>query len=96
MQLSTPDCYLTQNVSLVKARSGMRPVNGSTGWMLWLETCTFIILIPMTIRFMDLGRPLGCAVPTKSGKLLLGLKDGLATIDLSTIDSLPHQGEGPG
>ena len=32
----------------------------------------------------ELGKMLGCAAPTRSGKLILGLRDGLASIDLST------------
>jgi sugar lactone lactonase YvrE len=35
-------------------------------------------------RIHELGQPLGCVAPTKSGKLILGLRDGLATVDLST------------
>jgi len=33
---------------------------------------------------LEVGQPLGCAAPTKDGNLIVGVKDGIATLDLST------------
>jgi sugar lactone lactonase YvrE len=37
-----------------------------------------------TDRSIDVGQQTGCAAPTKDGNLILGLKTGLATLDLAT------------
>lgn len=35
-------------------------------------------------NFIEVGQMLGCAVPCRSGKIMLGMKDGLATLSLDT------------
>lgn len=35
--------------------------------------------------FIELGQPLGCAVPCRSGKFILGMKNGLAHLNLDTV-----------
>jgi sugar lactone lactonase YvrE len=40
---------------------------------------------------VNLGQPLGCVAPTKDGNLILGLRDGLATLRLNPQGSPPDQ-----
>jgi sugar lactone lactonase YvrE len=43
-------------------------------------------------EIIDVGQPLGCVAPAMGGNLILGLKSGLAILDLSPLP----KGEGPG
>ena len=98
MRLSTPELLLD-----AKATLGEGP-----GWDAARECLYWVDVYAGHLHIYDprsgddktcaLGQMLGCVAPARSGKLVLALRDGLATIDFSTNqqNSPPPEGEGPG
>jgi sugar lactone lactonase YvrE len=84
MQVSTPELLLDHKASL-----GEGPAWDATRQLLyWLDVYAGHLHVhdPHSgdDRIHELGHMVGCVAPARSGKLLLGLQDGLATLDLST------------
>ena len=85
MKISAPEIIVDAQVKL-----GEGPAwDVSRGCLWWVDIPTGRLhgYLPETGQdnFIELGQPLGCVAPCRSGRLILGMKNGLATLSLDTI-----------